>query len=378
MDSMKKYLKLILNIVIPILFLYLICVWGPRVIKFFLPFVIGWVISVIANPLVRFFEKRLKIVRKHSSVLIVVGVLTLIIAALYFLISKLIYETIGFVEHVPQYYEMAWVEIQKFLLSVQGLLKFLPQGMQESVNQFFAHIEQYLNVAVQKIASPTVMAAGSVVKSIPAALVYIIVTIFSSYLFIVDRDKIMEFVHRYIPKGGTRYYSYFKKDVKHLVSGYFLAQFKIMFIIGTVLAVGFLVLGVDYALLLAVIIAFLDFLPILGTGTILIPWALVRMVSGEYAFGLGLVAIYVLTLVLRQIIQPKIVGDTMGLDPLMTLLFLYLGFKISGIAGMILAVPIGMLFLSLYEFGTFDLLLSSVRTLIHDINVFRKEPDKEE
>lgn len=375
MDSVKKYLKLILNIIIPILFLYLVCVWGPRVMKFFLPFVIGWVIAVIANPLVRFLEKRLKIVRKHSSVLIVVGVLTLIIVALYFLISKLIYETIGFVEHIPQYYEAAWVEIQKILINVQGILKFLPQGMQDSVNQFIAHIEQYMNVAVQKIASPTVMVAGSVVKSIPAALVYTVVTIFSSYLFIVDRDKIMDIIHRYVPRGGTRYYSYFKKDVKHLVSGYFLAQFKIMFVIGAVLAVGFLVLGVDYALLLAVLIAFLDFLPILGTGTILIPWALVRIVSGDYAFGLGLVAIYVLTLVLRQIIQPKIVGDTMGLDPLMTLLFLYLGFKISGIAGMILAVPIGMLFLSLYEFGAFDLFFYSVRTLIHDINVFRKEPD---
>lgn len=376
MEYVKKYLKLILNIVIPILFLYLICVWGPRLLKFFLPFVIGWAISVIANPLVRFFEKRLKIVRKHSSVLIVVTVLFLIITALYFLVSKLVYETIGFVGDIPQYYETAWVEIQRILLNVQGIMQFLPLGIQDSVNQFFSHMEQYLNVAVQKIASPTVMAAGNVVKSIPAALVYTIVTIFSSYLFIVDRDKIMEIIHRYIPKGGTRYYRYLKKDVRHLVGGYFIAQFKIMFIIGAVLAIGFLVLGVDYALLLAVLIAVLDFLPILGTGTILIPWALVRMVSGEFAFGFGLIAIYVLTLVLRQIIQPKIVGDTMGLDPFMTLLFLYLGFKISGIAGMILAVPVGMLILNLYEFGAFDLFFDSVKTLIHDINVFRKEPDE--
>ena len=85
--------------------------------------------------------------------------------------------------------------------------------------------------------------------------------------------------------------------------------------------------------------------------------------------------IYVLTLVLRQIIQPKIVGDTMGLDPLMTLLFLYLGFKISGIAGMILAVPIGMLVISIYKFGAFDRFLYSVKTLVHDINGFRKEKD---
>jgi len=148
-----------------------------------------------------------------------------------------------------------------------------------------------------------------------------------------------------------------------------------MFIIAAVLAAGFLVLGGKYALLLAVIIALLDFLPILGTGTILIPWALVRLVAGEYPFGVGLVVIYVLTLVLRQVIQPKIVGDTMGLDPLMTLLFLYLGFKISGIAGMILAVPIGMLFLNLYEFGAFDSIINSVKTLIHDMNAFRRGPD---
>lgn len=375
MENVRKYCRIILNIVIPILLLYLVCVWGPRLLRFFLPFVIGWVISVIANPLVRFLEKRVKIIRKHSSMLIVVAVLALIIGMIYLLISKLISEAAGFVGDIPRYYESAWVEVQKILIRVEGLLQFLPMGIQDSFNQFFTHIGEYLNVMVQKIASPTVTVAGNVVKSIPAALVYTIVTIFSSYLFIVDRDKIMETLRRYMPDGGSKYYRYLKKDLKHLVGGYFLAQFKIMFIIAAVLAAGFLVLGVDYALLLALLIAILDFLPILGTGTILIPWALIRLVSGQYAFAFGLLIIYVLTLVLRQVIQPKIVGDTMGLDPLMTLLFLYLGFKISGIAGMILAVPIGMLFINLYEFGAFDSFIDSVKTLIHDINVFRKEPD---
>ena len=375
MEQVKKYCRLILNIIIPILFLYLICVWGPRLLNFFLPFVIGWIIAVIANPLVRFLEKRLKIVRKHSSVMIVVAVLALIITVLYFLLSKLISEAVGFAGDIPKYYESAWIEIQKLLLQVEGLLQFLPENIQVSVNQFFTHIGEYLNVMVQKIASPTVTVAGNVVKSIPAALVYTIVTIFSSYLFIVDRDKIMEVIRPYIPAGGTKYFRYLKKDAKRLVGGYFLAQFKIMFIIAAVLAAGFLVLGVNYALLLAIIISILDFLPILGTGTILIPWAVIRLVAGEYAFGFGLLVIYVLTLVLRQVIQPKIVGDTMGLDPLMTLLFLYLGFKISGIAGMILAVPVGMLLINLYEFGAFDSFIDSVKTLIHDINAFRRGTD---
>ena len=250
---------------------------GTKAFKF-LPPLCHWLDhSVIANPLVRFLEKRLKIVRKHSSVLIVVAVLALIITALYFLISMLISEAAGFAGDIPKYYESAWLEIQKLLLQVEGLLQFLPDNIQVSVNQFFTHIGEYLNVMVQKIASPTVTVAGNVVKSIPAALVYTIVTIFSSYLFIVDRDKIMEVIRPYIPDGGTKYFLYLKKDAKRLVGGYFLAQFKIMFIIAAVLAVGFLVLGVNYALLLAVIISILDFLPILGTGTILIPWAVIRI-----------------------------------------------------------------------------------------------------
>jgi sporulation integral membrane protein YtvI len=375
MEYVKKYSRILLNIIIPIMFAYLICIWGPRILNFFLPFVIGWVISVIANPLVRLLEKRLKLVRKHSSVLIVVAVLALIIAVFYLIITKLISETAGFVKDIPLYYDSAWVEVQKMLLTAEDLLRFLPKGIQDSVNVFVTHIGEYLNVMVQKIASPTFMVAGNVVKSIPAALVYTVVTIFSSYIFIVDRDKILVFLGRFTPAGFSEYYDYMKKDIKRLVGGYFLAQFKIMFIIAGVLAAGFLVLGVKYALLLAVMIAVLDFLPILGTGTILIPWAVLRIVSGEYAFGVGLIVIYVLTLVLRQIIQPKIVGDTMGLDPLMTLLFLYLGFKISGIAGMILAVPIGMIVISIYKFGAFDRFIYSVKTLIHDIDGFRKKKD---
>ena len=84
-----------------------------------------------------------------------------------------------------------------------------------------------------------------------------------------------------MPEGGSKYYKYLRKDVRHLVGGYFLAQFKIMFVVAVVLAAGFLVLRVDYALLIAVIVAFLDFLPVLGTGTILVPWAVIRLFSGD-------------------------------------------------------------------------------------------------
>ena len=165
----------------------------------------------------------------------------------------------------------------------------------------------------------------------------------------------------------------FRKDFKNLIGGYFLAQFRIMFVVAVVLAVGFLILGVKYGILLAILIAILDFLPLFGTGTALFPWALVKILSGETAFAVGLILLYVLTQVVRQIIQPKIVGDSMGLPPLLTLFFLYVGFKVKGLSGMILAVPVGMVGVKLYQYGAFDSLIGQIKLLSQEIDRFRKE-----
>ena len=121
------------------------------------------------------------------------------------------------------------------------------------------------------------------------------------------------------------------------------------------------------------LIAFLDFLPLFGTGTALFPWALVKLLSGEWAFAVGLVLLYLLTQAVRQIIQPKIMGDSLGLSPFATLFFLYLGFKLRGISGMILAVPLGMLAVNLFQYGIFDSLIHNIKLLIEEINHFRKE-----
>ena len=139
--------------------------------------------------------------------------------------------------------------------------------------------------------------------------------------------------------------------------------------VALILAAGFLVLGVRYGVLLAFLTAILDFLPIFGTGTVLFPWAVVKLFAGEYAYATGLI----LTQVVRQIIQPKIVGESMGLPPLMTLFLLYLGFKLRGLTGMILAVPVGLVFINFYKYGAFDSMIRNFRMLMEAIQKFRRE-----
>ncbi|MCI8724796.1 MAG: sporulation integral membrane protein YtvI [Hungatella sp.] len=373
MEDRKRILRILLNILIPSAAIVLACTVGPWLLKFFMPFVIGWCIAMIANPLVRFLEKHLKLVRRHSSVLIVVLVLAGVIGTVYFLITRLFMEMAGLIKDLPEMYEAGREEVQSALLTLSSLFERLPDSVQDAFIRFNDNLGELAGGLVSKIAFPTVTVAGNVAKRIPAALVNSIVVIFSSYFFIVERDKILAFVRQMMPKGAQEYVIFLKKDLKRLIGGYFVAQFRIMFVVAVILAVGFLVLGVNYGLILAVLIAFLDFLPLFGTGTALFPWALVKLLSGEWAFAAGLILLYVLTQAVRQIIQPKIVGDSMGLSPFATLFFLYLGFKLRGISGMILAVPIGILAVNLYQFGTFDSLIANVRLLADEINRFRKE-----
>lgn len=371
MEGVKKYLRIILNIIIPLTGLYLVCVWGPRVLGFFIPFVIGWMIALIANPLVRFLEKRLKIVRKHGSMLIIAGVLALIISLLYFVLGKTYVEIREFIGDLPALYDSAAAEIRGAVQNGNRMFEFLPDEFRTAVMQFTENIGTYVGDLVSKAAAPTVEIAGNVAKRIPNVLVNTVITILSSYLFIAEQDKILAWMRRYAPKFVLRYAEYLKKDARGVIGGYFLAQFRIMFVVAGILAVGFLFLKVKYGLLLAVLISMLDFLPVFGTGTALFPWAAVKLFTGEYTYAAGLLILYVVTQVSRQLIQPKIVGDSMGLPPLLTLFLLYLGFKVKGIAGMILAVPIGLIFINFYKYGAFDSLIENVKLLIRELNAFR-------
>lgn len=371
-DWKKKYLRLILNLIIPIVEILAVCLLGPKLLKFFMPFVIGWIIAMIANPLVKFLEKRLRLIRRHSSVLIVVAVLAMIIGLGYGIISWLVMQAIDLGKHLPELYQQAVEEVNAITLRFAHVFALLPDNVQDSWQEFTGNVGATLSLLVQKIASPTVEVAGNVAMKIPNILVSVIMTILSSYFFIAEQEKIISFWKRYLPESGSRYWKHLKEEAKRLIGGYFLAQFKIMFVIGLILAVGFLILGVHYAVLLGILVAILDFLPLFGTGTVLIPWAIVKLLAGEYALAAGMAMLYVLTQVVRQIVQPKIVGDTMGLPPLMTLVFLYLGFKFHGISGMILAVPIGILVMNLYQFGAFDNMIESAKILVREIERFRK------
>lgn len=370
---MKRCFRMILNIVIPLLGLCLVIFLGPRLLHFFMPFVVGWILALLANPLVRFLERRVKLVRRHGSMLIIIAALAIVIG-LFYGAGLLVYREMGsFLADAPEIYQSVIAEIGDALQNGRKLAEYFPQNLQPPLLAFSDNLDGLFGKLVSRAAEPTVQIAGHVAKSIPNLLVNMVIIILSSYLFLADRESIMRWLKEHLPAFVFRYIEYMKRDAKGLIGGYFLAQFRIMCVVALILAAGFLVLGVRYGVLLAFLTAILDFLPIFGTGTVLFPWAVVKLFAGEYAYATGLILLYILTQVVRQIIQPKIVGESMGLPPLMTLFLLYLGFKLRGLTGMILAVPVGLVFINFYKYGAFDSLIRNFRMLMEAIQKFRRE-----
>ncbi len=370
MAAFKRLLRIFLKILLPAAGFWL-TVWVLwKGALFFMPFVIGWVIAMIGNPIVRYLERKLNIVRKAGSFLIVAGVLALIILGGYMLIARIAAGCVSFVRDAPEILEAAQRQVESFIASFSGLRRFFPESAWEELVAMVGSLEGSVDQIIAGIGEPTVHAAGNFAKGIPNAFVYAVITVLSSYFFIADSDMIMESLKEVVPQPVVRYGSVVKKNLMRAVGGYFAAQFKIMIVVAVILTVGFLMIGIHYSLLWAILIAMLDFLPVFGTGTVLIPWAIIEFFNRQFYMGVALLVLYFVSQLVRQLIQPKIVGDSMGLPPLLTLILLYIGFRAGGVSGMILAVPLGLILIEIYKAGVFDTMIEGVRELIGEVRRF--------
>lgn len=373
MNTVKKYAGIFLNISVPLVITFLICFLGPKIISFFMPFVIGLIIALAAAPLVRFLERRVKLMRRFTSMAIIVGALALIVFLIWLVLSNLIREGIQFVQDAPAILDAMGEELRNTVEKLQQMMKLLPDNVQQSIFDGMDNMGNTVSESISSLYSPTVEIAGNVARRIPGILISTIVALMSAYFFLADYDKIIDAAKKTMPDIFMKTMTFIRKKSGEIVGSYFLAQFRIMFVIAAVLAVGLTIAGVSYSGLVAVLIAILDFLPIFGTGTVLIPWAVIKLLNGAYGAAVFLLALYGLTQLIRQLIQPKLIGDTMGMNPLLTLLFLYIGYRLGGFTGMILAVPIGMIMLEVIRMGAYDSLIDGVQALYHEAVHLMKE-----
>lgn len=373
MEDLKRIFAIVLNIIIPVAVSILFLTLGLRLIFFFLPFIAAYVISLIANPMVNFLEKHIKLKRKHSSMLFVAAVLAIIILMLYLIALGAVYAFERFLAILPGMLESVRSEINNLNLRIKDIINFMPENTSSRILGINETIISNFERIAGNLAAPGLRVAGNIVLKIPNALFYIIVILVASYIFIVERDRINIFLKKHMSGSLNKYLGYVKRDLKKLVGGYFFAQFKIMLYMIILLSAGLLILGNKYAVIWAILIGIFDFLPIFGAGAILIPWGIIKLFTGAYIYGIGLILLYIITQIIKNIIQPKIVGESFGLHGMVTLIAVFIGFKIRGIGGMIIAIPMALMLIKVYQYGIYDNLIKNIVFLYEEVEKFRKK-----
>lgn len=372
MDNRKLYPKIAATLLTALVVVLLLIFLLPKLIKFFLPFVIGWIIALIANPLVRFMESKIKIVRKHSSAIIIIAVLAAVIGILYGVGSFLVRELFQFLEDVPDLYGVLEVKMDLFLQRISSLTSKLPNSNASSFDDLMKKVGNAISTYMANYKMPTFSDAGNVAKNIANGLFSLIIILLSSYFFIAERDKLVAAWRKAVPKVILDKVDMVSNNFKRAIGGYLKAQFKLMIIVFIILWAGFLFLHVQYAFLLAFIVAFIDLLPFFGTGAVIWPWAVYELIIGRYGNAIFLLVIYVLCQVIKQLLQPKMVGDSIGISPLSTLFFMFIGYKLGGLGGLIIGIPIGMVIVNFYRSGLFDNIIRGIKILLHDLYEYMK------
>lgn len=365
----KKW-QILLNIIFEVLIFLIInialIIAVPKLLGFFWPFVASWIIAIVASPLCGFLEKHIKLKKRWSSAIIIVLVVLIVALLGYLLVAKIGGELFEFMKNSPKYYRYVQNALSAIGKKLGGPLSTLSPEIGTKVSSVFTDLLSAIKDAVNNFAPKAVGIMGSAAGSITNGFIGVVVMIVAAYFFIADKDVITEKLLGILPPDTRKKTEDLKNRMGEALGGFLKAQFKIMFVIMIILLVSLIIMGNPYALFLALLIAFLDLLPILGTGTVLIPWAIIEIVQANYTNAVIMAITYVVCLFTRQLLQPKIIGDSIGMGTMPTLFLIYTGFKLSGMKGMILALLIGVIYVALYKLGVFDNKRKKLNRLILD------------
>lgn len=371
MNYLIKYAKYSANMLLWLVILLLVIFAAPKIIILALPFILGWIMAMIANPLVRWMNKKFKVPRKLSSAIIIVLIFALFALVIYLAVSKLVSEATGFLSQFPSMYAGISEDIARIQKNIEQALNSFPKDIHHAAQDIINNFSGWLLDSLQKIGQPTIEAAGSFAKNIPSVLIATLITIMSAYFMIADKEKISKFIASHFSRDTKAHVRKITKGMRNILSGYFKAQIIILGFVSIILFIGFWILDVKFALLFSLLIALLDFLPFFGTGTALGPWALFHFLSGDYKMAIGLVVIYFVSQLARRIIEPKVIGETIGMNPLLTMVLMYAGYKLIGVVGLIFAAPVGMLFINMDKQGLFDNFKFILKDIYHDFSKLR-------
>lgn len=303
----------------------------------FSPFLLGSALALAAEPMVSFLTKKTHVPRPVSAG-IGVSMAFCFLAMLLLMLCAFLVRELGMLTNVipdlEQTARSGLSLVQNWLLQLSAHTpKSIQPLLQENVTAFFSDGAALLD----KVVSYLLSFAGSILGHVPDSALSLGTAIIAAFLISAKLPRIKKWLLHRIPKEKLRSLLETARRLKKVIGGWLTAQAKLVGVTFIILCLGFVILRIRYALLWAIGVCLVDAFPVLGTGTILLPWSLICLLQGDTPRAIGIAGIYIVASLTRSMLEPKLLGRHLGLDPLVTLMAIYAGYKLWGIGGMILA-----------------------------------------
>lgn len=307
-----------------------------------LPLLIGAGVGALASALASKLTKYTRASGRAVSLAVLLVLLSSLVALLFLTVKRLVTELGRLAEGIgedggviTEFFEKATSIVYDFGSRISAL--FPGEESAQITERINGYVGELLGDALSSLGTAIPGFLTSILGALPDIFLGVIVAVIAAFYFTLDSGRIRSGIRGLLPSSAERLLSHIKKEAAVAAIGYLRSYSLIMLITFAEIFFGLSVLGVEYSFLIAAISAAVDILPVLGVGVILIPWALYCLVTRDLFLGIGLIILYVIIVVVRQFIEPKIVGETLGLHPLVTLASFYLGYRLFGFAGILLA-----------------------------------------
>lgn len=317
--------------------IFILVLWlGIRLfLPIFLPFFLGAALAFSAEPMTSFFCRRLRLPRS-AAVGISISATFCFFFLLLLLLGALLVRELGVLAGaLPDLGETARAGLATLSDWLLSLARRAPAGLQVYLTDSIRELFSGSTALLDRAAGFVLNLAGMLLRHVPDSALALGTAIISGYMIAAKLPALRERWHAH--SGRLQQFASGIRRLKQAVFRWLLAQLKLCGITWCVLTLGFLLLRIAHAPLWALAVALVDILPVLGTGTVLIPWSIVSFLQSDNARAVGLLGIYAAATLLRSVLEPRLVGKQLGLDPLVTLFALYTGYKLWGLMGMLLA-----------------------------------------
>ena len=300
-----SFLKKILSAIFAI-----IAIWiSFKLAFFYMPFLIAFLISLLIEPLIKKFMKKFKLTRRISSIIVFIITFGIIIGVLIWGIVTVISESSKLLSNFNYYYEQANNVVQFFLSKFNDGKINLPENLVNLLKDNALDLLEKISENIQQFLTKTL--AG--ITKIPTIAVYIGVSILALYFFCTDKIYMLDELEHHLPEKWMRHLTQHIREIIKVLGGYLKAQFTLILISFVICLIGlyiyhFMGLNVGFPLIMAILVGFVDALPILGTGTIMIPWGIFAGLSGDLRLGIAITTLWIIISLIRQFLEPKIVS----------------------------------------------------------------------